>query len=211
MGAEARCTGHFNRRSSEGKALLETDFLLFRGDFRVNVPFKCIHQLSVAEGRLSVSFDEGTLLLDLGAAAEKWMRKIQNPPSLIDTLGVKPGVAVTVIGIHDEAFLTALHAVTPGLKKPNQKRSDFIFLGIESQDDLPRIAKAEAHLAPSGAIWVVWPKGQKHITEAQVMAAGKAAGFVDTKTASFSATHTALKWVIPVARRPPRLIESNGP
>ena len=40
MGAEALCTGHFNRQSSKGKALLETDFILFRGDFRVSTqPF----------------------------------------------------------------------------------------------------------------------------------------------------------------------------
>ena len=105
MGAEARCVGHFNQRSSEGKALLETDFLLFRGDFRVKVPFKDIHSLTAADGQFSVGFDEGTLRLDLGAAAEKWMRKIQNPPSLMDKLGVKPGAVVSVIGIRDEAFL----------------------------------------------------------------------------------------------------------
>jgi len=40
-----------------------------------------------------------------------------------------------------------------------------------------------------------------HITQSHVMAAGKAVGLVDTKTVSFSVTHTALKWVIPVARR----------
>jgi hypothetical protein len=48
---------------------------------------------------------------------------------------------------------------------------------------------------------VVYPKGQKHITEAGVFAAGKQAGLVDVKVASFSATHTALKFVIPVDRR----------
>jgi hypothetical protein len=201
MGTEARCVGHFNRRSSEGKALLETDYLLFRGDFRVKVPLKGIQELAAADGQLSIGFDEGTLLLDLGAAAEKWMRKIQNPPSLIDKLGVKEGAVVSVIGISDEDFLTALHAVAPDWKKLNKKRLDFIFLGIESQDDLGRMAKAEAQLEPAGALWVVWPKGQKHITQSHVMAAGKAAGLVDTKTASFSVTHTALKMVIPVARR----------
>ena len=201
MGAEARCVGHFNQRSSEGKALLETDFLLFRGDFRVKVPFKGIHSLTAADGRLSVGFDEGTLRLDLGAAAEKWMRKIQNPPSLMDKLGVKPGAVVSVIGIRDEAFLIALQALAPDWKKLNKKPSDFIFLGIESPDDLGQIAKAEAQLAPAGALWVVWPKGQMHITQSHVMAAGKAVGLVDTKTVSFSVTHTALKWVIPVARR----------
>ncbi len=201
MGAEARCVGHLNQRSSEGKALLETDYLLFRGDFRVKVPFQSISNGTAAAGQLSISFEQGTLRLDLGPAAEKWLRKIQHPPSLMEKLGVKPGNDVSVIGIHDEAFLTALEAVSPGWKKRVRKQADFIFLAVESPGDLPQIAQAEAALVPAGALWAVWPKGQKHITASQVMAAGKAAGLVDTKTASFSQTHTALKWMIPVARR----------
>ena len=48
---------------------------------------------------------------------------------------------------------------------------------------------------------MVYPKGQKHICEADVMAAGKAAKLVDIKVVGFSETHSALKMVIPVARR----------
>ena len=59
----------------------------------------------------------------------------------------------------------------------------------------------QASLKSNGAIWVVYPKGQKHITEAGVLAAGKQADLVDVKVASFSPTHTALKFVIPVDRR----------
>ena len=35
------------------------------------------------------------------------------------------------------------------------------------------------------------------------MAAGKQAGLVDVKVVSYSDTHSAEKYVIPVARRPP--------
>ena len=56
-------------------------------------------------------------------------------------------------------------------------------------------------LADSGAVWVVRPKGRSEITQAAVMAAGKAAGLVDVKVVKFSETHTAEKFVIPVARR----------
>ena len=37
--------------------------------------------------------------------------------------------------------------------------------------------------------------------EAQAPAAGRAAGMVDVKVAGFSATHSALKFVIPKAQR----------
>ena len=56
-------------------------------------------------------------------------------------------------------------------------------------------------LKPAGALWVVYPKGVQTIREIEVIAAGREAGLKDVKVASFSATHTALKFVIPVASR----------
>ena len=56
-------------------------------------------------------------------------------------------------------------------------------------------------IEPDGAVWVVRPKGSPDITEAETMAAGKRAGLVDVKVVSFSETHTAEKFVIPVAKR----------
>ncbi|HXR09549.1 MAG TPA: hypothetical protein VN792_02170, partial [Candidatus Acidoferrales bacterium] len=56
-------------------------------------------------------------------------------------------------------------------------------------------------IKPNGAIWIVYPKGVKHITESDVLRAIRAASLTDVKVASFSATHTALKAVIPSARR----------
>ncbi|MGA8767000.1 MAG: hypothetical protein WB559_08275 [Candidatus Acidiferrales bacterium] len=44
-------------------------------------------------------------------------------------------------------------------------------------------------------------KGQKHIREADVIAAGKSVGLTDNKVCRFSDTHTALRFVIPLARR----------
>ena len=67
--------------------------------------------------------------------------------------------------------------------------------------DLDRLTKLEPMLNRAGAIWIVYPKGLKAITEMSVMNAAGAAGFVDNKTCKFSETHTALRVVIPVARR----------
>ena len=36
--------------------------------------------------------------------ADKWLHAIQNPPSRLDKLGVKPGMTVVVDGVEDEAF-----------------------------------------------------------------------------------------------------------
>jgi hypothetical protein len=59
----------------------------------------------------------------------------------------------------------------------------------------------QTSLKRNGGIWVVYPKGQSDITESDVLKAGRQAGLVDTKIARFSDTHTAHKFVIPLARR----------
>jgi hypothetical protein len=51
------------------------------------------------------------------------------------------------------------------------------------------------------ALWIVYPKGQKQITENDVLAAGRRAGLKDVKVVGFSATHTALKFVVPLSDR----------
>jgi len=47
----------------------------------------------------------------------------------------------------------------------------------------------------------VYPKGQKQITENDVIAAGRKSGLKDVKVVGFSPTHTGLKFVIPVEKR----------
>jgi hypothetical protein len=122
--------------------------------------------------------------------------------TLIEKLGVKSGQRVCVLGIADQEFLLDLTVVVPKAAhgKP-QKETDLIFLAAEDLKSLARIKTLEPHIQRNGAIWIVYPKGQQHIRESDVMAAGKSAGFTDNKVCRFSETHTALRFVIPVARR----------
>jgi hypothetical protein len=50
-------------------------------------------------------------------------------------------------------------------------------------------------------LWVVYPKGKKALTEADVLGAGRKAGLKDVKVVGFSATHTALKFVVHAEKR----------
>ena len=68
---------------------------------------------------------------------------------------------------------------------------------------LAPLAELATRIRPNGAIWVVSRKGKAAtLRDVDVIGAATASGLVDNKVASFSATHTALRLVIPVALRP---------
>jgi hypothetical protein len=121
---------------------------------------------------------------------------------LLDKLGVKPESRVSVIGIDDADFLALLRTRTGEVSVGRAKTAcDSIFYGVPDRRALIRIATLRRSLQPAGALWTVRPKGSKAVTEAETRAAGLAAGLVDVKVVSFSATHTAEKFVIPLASR----------
>ena len=206
MGAEAKCRVRFGGKSAEGKALLETNELVFRGDgrgeLRLKIAYAAIRACEAEGGTLRITFPEGTVELDLGPLAAKWAEKIKHPRTLLEKLGVKKGAAIGLVGVADAAFRADLERLAGDLAIGRAARErDIVFLGAERRADLARIAEAKASLKKNGALWVIRPKGRKEITEADVMEAGRAAGLVDVKVAAFSETHTAEKFVIPVAKR----------
>lgn len=202
MGLEANCTARFQKQTSVGKAHLEEKELVFRGDFRLKIPLKDVASAEAKRGSLTVKFSGGTAVFELGAQAEKWAFKIRYPRSLLDKLGVKPGARLSVLGVADKDFFRQMRERGADFAEGRAlKDSDLIFFAAESKDALKKLKALESSLQPAGAIWVVYPKGQKHITELDVIAASKAAGLVDVKVVSFSETHTGLKLMIPRARR----------
>ena len=203
MGAEAICTATFEGQSSSGKARLETDVLQFRGgDVKLSIPFKDIKKVGSCKGVLSVTFGGRTATFELGAAATRWADKIKNPPSRLQKIGIKAGWRASAIGIDDEQFLAELEKSVALLSVGRVvKNSDAIFYGVTTATQLARLEKLKTSLKPDGALWIVRPKGRPEISERAVMDAGKAAGLVDVKVVSFSPTHTAEKFVIPVAAR----------
>jgi hypothetical protein len=194
MGQELECRMRLGKRSLAGKAYLETEFVLFRGEERLKVAFKDLTAVTAKAGVLRLEFAGGPAELELGKAAEKWADKILHPPTRADKLGVKAGVSVRVIGEFDTDFLEELRVATVV-----KSGGDVVFFAASKTTDLDRIAQ----LAPTGkaALWVIYPKGVAAIREMDVLEAGRAAGLKDVKVASFSATHTGLKFVVPLAKR----------
>jgi hypothetical protein len=203
MGAEAACTAHFNGKTASGTARLETGALQFRGgELRLSIPFTQMSRITSRAGTLRVTFPDGTASFDLGLAAPKWAHKIQHPPSRLEKLGLKADSRVSAIGVDDLSFLQELEQAVGFLSiGRTAKDSDAIFFGVSREAELARLEKLKAALRPNGALWTIRPKGRKEISESAVMAAGKAAGLVDVKVVSFSPTHTAEKFVIPLSKR----------
>jgi len=202
MGAETKCSLTFGKTRAEGKALLETDALIFRGgDVRLSIPYAQVASAEARDGSLRVKFPGGLAVFAVGDLAPKWAQKILNPPSRLDKLGVKRDQTVIVVGVEDAGFADELKARGAQVSTRLSGEADIIFYAASSRAALSRLESLQKNLKRDGAIWVIRPKGIDAITESEVMKAGKLAGLVDVKVARFSDTHTAEKFVIPVAKR----------
>lgn len=109
---------------------------------------------------------------------------------------------MALIAVGDKDFVQEVKRVTDDVTIGRAPAAcDLIFFGAVSAKELVRLAMLKTWMKPNGALWVIRPKGRPEISERAVMDAGKAAGLVDVKVVSFSETHTAEKFVIPLAAR----------
>lgn len=204
MGQQAACTLTYEGRTSRGTASLEHNDLVFRGSTRLAVPLKDISSAVAKDGSLVVTFGAQQAAFGIGDAAARWAQRILHPPSRLDKLGVKAGMLVLFDGFRDRGLSDELRRRGARIVRSAPDGADVIFFGAERRERLAALAAAVSHLKPNGALWTIRPKGSAAITEAETMAAGKRAGLVDVKVVSFSDTHTAEKFVIPVSKRRPR-------
>jgi Protein of unknown function (DUF3052) len=204
MGRQRETNATYDGRRSKGEVYLETDHILFRGDFRLRIAFADVRELTVRDGTLVVGFGASQVAFELGTPeATIWVDKIRNPRSLLDKIGVKETDKVAIVGVEDVGFAASLYErlATPPHGAPKGGET-LIFFEADSLGQLARIARLRESLAPTGALWVVSRKGKESkVKDTDVMAAAREAGLVDTKVVAFSPTHTALKLVIPRAAR----------
>jgi len=203
MGNEAKCVLRVEGKRYEGKALLETNELIFRGaECRVKIAFGEMRGVTAQDGELRVKTKSDVTVFEVGAVAEKWREKILHPKTRIEKLGVKSGMCVALLGTVEDAFAKELRKSKAEVMNGNaDKGAALLFVPVEEKRGLSNIAKAAKKLKGAAALWVIYPKGQKEITEVEVIMAGRATGLTDVKVVGFSATHTALKFVIPVEKR----------
>jgi hypothetical protein len=130
------------------------------------------------------------------------MERVYTAP-LLDKLGVRPGARIALLGVRDDDFRALLASRTQDLTDGwPEDASDLVFVAADRPGDLEPLIALRARIVPAGAIWVVSRKGRAAtLRDVEVIAAARAVGLVDNKVVAFSATHTALRLVIPKALR----------
>ena len=83
---------------------------------------------------LAIESADGSLKLQLGARAEKWAQKILKPPTLLNKLGVKPGLRVRIVGAPEFAEELTRAGATIVTKNP-----DLVFFRTDRKSGLARI------------------------------------------------------------------------
>lgn len=203
MGNEVKGAVLAGKGRHEGKILLETNELIFRGaDYRLKIAFGEIRELTAANGELRVETTDGLKIFEVGPSAEKWREKILHPKTRAQKLGVRTGTRVRLVGEFDLDFVKELKLSKVEIVQANGSGVfENRFFAVNDKNSLAALTKYAKKMKGAEALWVVYPKGKKEITENDVVSTGRKAGLKDIKVVGFSATHTALKFVLPVQKR----------
>src|SRR5687768_15096466 len=153
MGREIRCMAELRDWTGDGRLLLETDALIFRGAKKLNIPRTDIKAVRDDNGWLVVEHGSDIDRFDLGKLAPSWVNAIVNPRSRIDKLDVKDTSRVALVGEFDADFIDELRARTTHIDGDAQD-DDLIFVRIDQADDLDQLPALLSRLTQNGGIWL---------------------------------------------------------
>ncbi len=193
MGREAVCSIRHGGEAAEGKALLEAAEVILRGPIRARLPRASLTGWSVDGGTLRLDTGGGTYELDLGPVeAAAWDKALAKPPpDLGAKLGLGPDRPGWVMGRVEDADLAAALA---GAEAADPSAAALLLALILSPPDLAAaLALADAH--PAKPVWAIHAKGKAAAPpDADIRAAFRDAGYVDTKACAVSARLTATRY-----------------
>lgn len=73
MGNEADCVLKTGGKKVKGKALLETNEIIFRSELlRLKIPFPEMKSVKAVAGELHVHSGDGAVVFDIGPYADRW-------------------------------------------------------------------------------------------------------------------------------------------
>lgn len=178
-----------------------SDHVTFSGGRRGQVKYSTIEVVGTGKGVLRIRVDGNMMEFDLGDKVERIAAKIRKPPSRLDKMGLKLGMAIDLIGEAPMDFLKELDA--RGIESATTVEDGMVarIAFAPEAEALLEIPAWTQGLADDTALWIVFPKGGHQIRELDVIGAGREAGMKDVKVVRFNDKLTALKFVVPVADR----------
>jgi hypothetical protein len=109
---------------------------------------------------------------------------------------------VGLLGFRDGGFEAELAERGARVEVEPRGGLDLLFYFAPDGAALLSLGELEQLIHDAGAIWVLRVKGAGlKLREVDIIEAGRAAGLVDNKIASFSDTYAAMRLVVPLARR----------
>jgi hypothetical protein len=109
---------------------------------------------------------------------------------------------VGLVGFRDAWFEAQLAERGALLERQPGGGLDLLFYFAPDGAALLPLGELAELIHDAGAIWVLRVKGpQLKVREVDIIEAGKAAGLVDNKIASFSDAYAAMRLVVPLSRR----------
>ncbi len=184
MGLETRCNALIAKQTATGKLHVNSQSLSFQAkDLKWTLPLKPTPKATAKDGWLQVPGAK----FELGPAASKWLDKILNPPSRLTKLGLTPSTTLWIGGEAPREFLNECHEnEIPTTTKLERAHIALYFLSTPDQ--------LHAAPLPTLPLWLIYPKGGKTIKESEVMAWAKQHNVGASKTLSFDAKLTGLRF-----------------
>jgi hypothetical protein len=199
MGREAHVEYVSGKERAEVRVHLDSQSLQLGGGKKLTIPLADVRKAAAIGGLLAIDAKGAKFTLALGAKeAAAWAKKILNPPSLSQKLGLKPDAKVLTIGTRiaeiDEALAKAKPDHAPTLTAAKAKAANIIILTLEPATAPKQIDAAAKLLPPKTALWLVYTKGTKPNGD-DIIALARKAGLKDTKVARISETNAALRFI----------------
>lgn len=194
MGLECETIAKNGKLAVAGKLHLDSKQLSFRSsELKFTIELGPNVSATAKGSSLLVSSGSEQYTFQVGKPVDRWVRKILNPPTRVEKLGIKDGSSVWVSKGFDRQFRTEI-------KNANAKTTrqlatcDLALVFIASRVELGLLIEPLDKLPDRVNIWVVWPKGSDAISQSDVMNLVRASGFGPSKTAAFDDQKSSMRF-----------------
>lgn len=194
MGLETKTTAVFSHGTFDGKLHVDSRKLEFVSpQMKWSIALGEGLTVNSREGRVAVSRGCERALFHLGPEAGKWAGKILAPPSRTQKLGIQPNSKIWLSAGFDREFRAELKRLPAGLThKPEAAR--LALLMLTHRKHLARIDQLVKQLPIGTRFWVVWPKADRDIGQADVIQAARTLGMGPGKAAAFDDRLSAMRF-----------------